>query len=161
MTRAIRPQPYGVVIVGADPTGVTFGRRLAVKKSGGDRRPEACALRPPSCDAHRRRDDARPADGWGRRPGTRFLRMNGWSLIAPDGQPFVSGHALVRVRGDEVSDSIDTGDGYPIACCVYREELYSMIADRHRHSVMDAIEAKTVTTAVAVVELSSDGSSVS
>lgn len=72
-----------------------------------------------------------------------------------------SSHALVKVRGDEVSGSIDTGDGYPIACCIYREELYLVIADRHRHSLMDAIEAKAVTTAVAVAELSSDGSSVS
>jgi sugar lactone lactonase YvrE len=64
-----------------------------------------------------------------------------------------SGHSVVKVQEGAVSESIDTGSGFPVACCLDDDGTFFVtIADTAGLPLMEAIAAKKVTTTVVVVE---------
>jgi len=92
------------------------------------------------------------------------------ALVGPDARPdgiwpvedgiwvaTLSGHAVVKVRDGELLASIDTGNRYPIACCVEGQRLYVTAADSRGAPLMEALAAKALDTAVLVTDLRPDG----
>jgi len=77
---------------------------------------------------------------------------------AADGGVWVStlhAHKLAHVRGDSLVDTIDTGDAFPIACCLdpATSRLYATVAHSGGLPVMEAIAQKKVHSTVEVFEV--------
>jgi len=65
----------------------------------------------------------------------------------------LGGHAVALLRDGELVRSIDTGAGFPIACCADNQSrLLVTIADTAGHPLMEAISRKAVSTAVFAFE---------
>ncbi|WP_165553484.1 SMP-30/gluconolactonase/LRE family protein [Kribbella capetownensis] len=77
---------------------------------------------------------------------------------AADGGVWVStlhAHKLAHVRGADLVDTIDTGDAFPIACCLDADtgRLYATVAHTGGLPVMEAIAQKQVQSTVEVFEV--------
>lgn len=133
------------------PNGLTFiddGRVLVVAETSAQR------LTSFRVDAHGDLHERRPAADIG-------------ALLGPDARPdgiwasehgiwvaTLGGHAVGLVRDGKLRASVDTGAGFPIACCVADgSRLFVTMAATQGQPLMAALASKTVTTDVVTYDI--------
>lgn len=79
---------------------------------------------------------------------------------APQGGVWVAtltGHSVARVEGGELLELVETGAGFPIACCTDgASNLWVTVADGGGLPVLEAVANKTVTTTIELFDTRTD-----